>query len=99
MPASPSASGARSIPTSAWSSPAVTPRWSGWRRPTALNRSPRTLDDAAGEAYDKVARVMGLGYPGGPLIDRLALEGNADAFNITAPMMRRDKPDFSFSRP
>jgi N6-L-threonylcarbamoyladenine synthase len=57
----------------------------------------QTLDDAAGEAYDKVARAMGLGYPGGPIIDQLAAEGNADAFHITAPMMRRDKPDFSFS--
>lgn len=57
----------------------------------------QTLDDAAGEAYDKVARVMGLGYPGGPLIDKLAAEGNPDGFAITAPMMRRDKPDFSFS--
>lgn len=57
----------------------------------------QTLDDAAGEAYDKVARVMGLGYPGGPIIDRLAAEGNPDAFQITTPMMRRDKPDFSFS--
>lgn len=57
----------------------------------------QTLDDAAGEAYDKVARVMGLAYPGGPLIDKLAAEGDANAFSITAPMMRRDKPDFSFS--
>ncbi len=57
----------------------------------------QTLDDAAGEAYDKVARVAGLGYPGGPVIDTLAAEGDASSFSFTAPMMRRDKPDFSFS--
>jgi N6-L-threonylcarbamoyladenine synthase len=56
-----------------------------------------TMDDAAGEAYDKVARAAGLGYPGGPAVDRLAAEGNADAFAFTTPMMRRDKPNFSFS--
>lgn len=42
----------------------------------------RTRDDAAGEAFDKVARAIGLGYPGGPKIDRLAKEGNADAINF-----------------
>jgi N6-L-threonylcarbamoyladenine synthase len=56
-----------------------------------------TRDDAAGEAYDKVARVAGLGYPGGPVVDRLATEGDATRFAFTAPMLRRDKPDFSFS--
>jgi N6-L-threonylcarbamoyladenine synthase len=43
----------------------------------------RTIDDAAGEAYDKVARLLGLGFPGGPLIERAALEGNARAFPLT----------------
>ncbi len=55
-----------------------------------------TIDDAAGEAYDKVARVLGLGYPGGPLIDKLAASGNPKK----APMpkaMRDDSFDFSFS--
>ena len=42
----------------------------------------RTRDDAAGEAYDKVARAIGLGYPGGPKIDRIAREGNPDAINF-----------------
>lgn len=56
-----------------------------------------TLDDAAGEAYDKVARLLELGYPGGPIVDRLAAEGDAGRFAFTAPMMRRDRPDFSFS--
>lgn len=56
-----------------------------------------TLDDAAGEAYDKVARLLGLGYPGGPIVDRLAALGDAARFRFTPPMMRRDRPDFSFS--
>ena len=41
-----------------------------------------TLDDAVGESYDKVARVLGLGYPGGPVIDRLAKEGNGEAIEV-----------------
>jgi N6-L-threonylcarbamoyladenine synthase len=56
-----------------------------------------TVDDAAGEAYDKVARLLGLGYPGGPVIDRLAAQGDPARFHFTPPMMRRDRPDFSFS--
>ncbi len=57
----------------------------------------KTRDDAAGEAYDKVARTLGLGYPGGPKIDRLAKTGKADA--ITFPRVRLEKGslDFSFS--
>lgn len=56
----------------------------------------RTCDDAAGEAYDKVARVLGLGYPGGPLIDKLACEGNPNAVHL--PRVTMDNPfDFSFS--
>ena len=47
----------------------------------------RTRDDAAGEAYDKVARLLGLGYPGGPLIDRLAREGNDRAYNFPVSRM------------
>jgi N6-L-threonylcarbamoyladenine synthase len=56
-----------------------------------------TRDDAAGEAYDKVARVAGLGYPGGPVIDRLAAEGDPAKFPFATPMARRDRPGFSFS--
>ena len=56
----------------------------------------RTLDDAAGEAYDKVARYLGLGYPGGPLIDRLANEGNPEAVAFPRAMLR-DGLDVSFS--
>ncbi|MEY2398693.1 MAG: tRNA N6-adenosine threonylcarbamoyltransferase [Actinomycetota bacterium] len=55
-----------------------------------------TIDDAAGEAYDKVARVLGLGYPGGPVIDKLAQTGNAK--NAPMPKAMRDQSyDFSFS--
>ncbi|CAN5381576.1 tRNA (adenosine(37)-N6)-threonylcarbamoyltransferase complex transferase subunit TsaD [soil metagenome] len=56
-----------------------------------------TLDDAVGEAYDKVAKLMGLGYPGGPIVDRLAPTGRADAFDFPRPMLHRDGYDFSFS--
>jgi tRNA N6-adenosine threonylcarbamoyltransferase len=54
-----------------------------------------TLDDAAGEAFDKGARLLGLGYPGGAAIDRLAREGDADAFDF--PIARVPGLDFSFS--
>ncbi len=55
-----------------------------------------TVDDAAGEAFDKVARFLGLGYPGGPAIDRLAHEGDPDAIRFPRPM-RHEGHDFSFS--
>lgn len=55
-----------------------------------------TLDDAAGEAYDKVARVLGLPYPGGPHIDRLAQEGQ-DVFHLPRAMLDQDNFHFSFS--
>ncbi len=55
-----------------------------------------TLDDAAGEAFDKVARFLGLDYPGGPAIDRLAVEGDREAIAFPRAM-RRDGLDFSFS--
>jgi tRNA N6-adenosine threonylcarbamoyltransferase len=54
-----------------------------------------TLDDAAGEAFDKGARLLGLGYPGGAAIDRIAREGNSDAFDF--PVARVPGLDFSFS--
>ncbi|MDQ1435388.1 MAG: tRNA N6-adenosine threonylcarbamoyltransferase [Actinomycetota bacterium] len=55
-----------------------------------------TVDDAAGEAFDKVARFLGLGYPGGPAIDRVALDGNPEAIRFPRPM-RGEGHDFSFS--
>lgn len=57
----------------------------------------RTRDDAAGEAFDKVARVLGLGYPGGPLIDKLAKTGNKEAVNFPRVKMDGESLDFSFS--
>jgi len=57
----------------------------------------RTRDDAAGEAFDKIARVLGLGYPGGPLIDKLAKEGNPDAISFPRVKMDKNSLDFSFS--
>jgi N6-L-threonylcarbamoyladenine synthase len=57
----------------------------------------RTRDDAAGEAFDKVAKMMGLGYPGGPIIERLAREGNPQAVKFSLPRMGDGSSDFSFS--
>ncbi|HKK60651.1 MAG TPA: tRNA (adenosine(37)-N6)-threonylcarbamoyltransferase complex transferase subunit TsaD [Salinivirga sp.] len=54
-----------------------------------------TIDDAAGEAFDKCAKIMDLGYPGGPVIDKLAKQGNADAFKFNKPKI--DNLDYSFS--
>lgn len=54
-------------------------------------------DDSAGEAYDKVARRLGLGYPGGPIIDALARSGNPEAFAFPRPMLANPDMDFSFS--
>lgn len=56
-----------------------------------------TRDDAAGEAFDKIARVLGLGYPGGPKIDALAKEGNPHAVEFPRVKMSEDSLDFSFS--
>ena len=57
----------------------------------------QTLDDAAGEALDKAARLLGLGYPGGPAIQRLAVEGNPEAFSFPVAMLNDAGLDFSFS--
>lgn len=57
----------------------------------------QTRDDAAGEAFDKVARAIGLGYPGGPKIDRVAQEGNADAIRFPQAKIADAAYDFSFS--
>lgn len=63
--------------------------------PTEMEIIGTTIDDAAGEAFDKCAKVMGLPYPGGPVIDALAKEGNPDAFKFAKP--RIGEFDFSFS--
>jgi N6-L-threonylcarbamoyladenine synthase len=57
----------------------------------------RTRDDAAGEAFDKVAKMLGLGYPGGPVIERLAKTGDPRAVRFSVPRMGDGRPDFSFS--
>ncbi len=57
----------------------------------------RTRDDAAGEAFDKVARAIGLGYPGGPKIDRVSKEGNPDAIHFPRAKVESGEYDFSFS--
>lgn len=57
----------------------------------------RTRDDAAGEAFDKVARAIGLGYPGGPKIDRLSREGNPEAVSFPRARVAENQYDFSFS--
>lgn len=57
----------------------------------------RTRDDAVGEAYDKVARSIGLGYPGGPKIDKIAKEGNANAIAFPRTYLEEGSYDFSFS--
>ncbi|MFZ5645195.1 MAG: tRNA (adenosine(37)-N6)-threonylcarbamoyltransferase complex transferase subunit TsaD [Bacillota bacterium] len=57
----------------------------------------RTRDDAAGEAFDKVARTMGLGYPGGPLVDKLAADGAGSAISLPRAYLEEGSLDFSFS--
>jgi N6-L-threonylcarbamoyladenine synthase len=66
----------------------------GARRVSVLSS---TRDDAAGEALDKGAKLLGLGYPGGPLIEKLAVGGRTDAFDFPRGIGRRDELDFSFS--
>ncbi|MCF8008351.1 MAG: tRNA (adenosine(37)-N6)-threonylcarbamoyltransferase complex transferase subunit TsaD [Halanaerobiales bacterium] len=57
----------------------------------------RTQDDAAGEAFDKIARYLGLGYPGGPLIEKKAKKGNENAIDFPRPFIDKDNYNFSFS--
>lgn len=56
-----------------------------------------TLDDAAGEAFDKIAKFLGIGFPGGPVIDKLSMKGNPKAFDFPRPMLNKSNDDFSFS--
>ena len=57
----------------------------------------QTIDDAVGEAFDKVSKLLELGYPGGPLIEKLAKSGDSSAFSFPRPMTNKDNLDFSFS--
>ncbi len=65
--------------------------------PTTLREIGGTRDDAAGEAFDKVGRVIGMPYPGGAALDKLAYEGDPRAFSLPSPAVRDDTLDFSFS--
>ena len=64
---------------------------------TDVRRIGATIDDAVGEAYDKVAAILGLEYPGGPVIDRLAATGNSQAVKLPRSMLDGESLDFSFS--
>ena len=63
----------------------------------AYERWGGTIDDALGEAFDKVAKLLGLGNPGGPAVERLALAGDPARFRFPRPLLREDRLDFSFS--
>jgi N6-L-threonylcarbamoyladenine synthase len=67
------------------------------RAPRQYARIGQTRDDAAGEAFDKVAKLLGLGYPGGPLIERTARAGDPSAISFSTAKMSDGAPDFSFS--
>lgn len=56
-----------------------------------------TLDDAAGESFDKVSKMLGLGYPGGPIIEKYAIKGNPNRFSYTMPLQKKSGCDVSFS--
>jgi len=65
--------------------------------PTELEALASTLDDAAGEAFDKVSHLLGAGYPGGPAVSKLAAEGRRDAIAFPRYRAKKDRPSFSFS--
>ena len=62
-----------------------------------FRRLATTIDDALGEAFDKTAKILGLGYPGGPAVERLATEGNAKALRLPRPLLGSAEPHFSFA--
>lgn len=67
------------------------------RDATSIELLGATIDDAAGEAFDKVATILGLGYPGGPLVEKLAKDGNKHAVDFPRTLLGADSLDFSFS--
>jgi N6-L-threonylcarbamoyladenine synthase len=67
------------------------------RTPLKFDPLGGTIDDAAGEAFDKVASLLGLPFPGGPAMDRAAKQGNPRAFDLPRPLLDTDRLDFSFS--
>jgi N6-L-threonylcarbamoyladenine synthase len=67
------------------------------RTPLAFDLLGATIDDAAGEAFDKVASILGLGFPGGPAVERAAAAGDPRAYSFPRSFLKRDRLDFSFS--
>ena len=67
------------------------------RGPGAYEQLGTTIDDAVGECFDKTAKLLGLGFPGGPAVERLARQGNPQRFSLPRPMWRKPGCDFSFS--
>lgn len=67
------------------------------KSPTEMDLLGSTIDDAAGEAYDKVSSILGLGYPGGPVVDRTAGEGDPSAVDLPRSLLKGQSLDFSFS--
>ncbi len=67
------------------------------RSHTKYRKVGATVDDAVGEAYDKVAKLLGLGYPGGPIVSKRALSGNPTAYDLPRPMMSSSDLNFSYS--
>lgn len=63
----------------------------------AYKRIGSTIDDALGEAFDKTAKLLGLGYPGGPVLEKWALDGQQDRFDLPTPLKGAKQPNFSFS--
>ncbi len=68
-----------------------------WKADGQRDTLARTHDDAAGEAFDKLARALGFGYPGGPAIDRAAQKGDPERFHFAQPKVRGERYDFSYS--
>lgn len=95
---------ANNLETDAIQYPAISMVVSGGHTSLYLSESPTrhiplggTIDDAAGEAFDKIAKILGLGYPGGPVIDKLARQGNPSAVAFPRAYLGSDSLDFSFS--
>ncbi len=68
-----------------------------WKSVSHLVRIGKTLDDAVGEAFDKTAKMLGLGYPGGPIVSKMANKGDGKAFDLPRIWMGKESLDFSFS--
>ena len=87
----------RRFPIACFSPPAATPRSSPCAASAITCASAARVDDAIGEAFDKTAKLLGLGYPGGPLVEKEAARGDAERFALPRPMLGRHDADFSLS--